>query len=60
MFDKDNDGCITREELACVMRVLDNNPTEDEIQTIMNEIDCDGKLNCVEPLSHISLNQCKC
>ncbi|KAL1199982.1 Calmodulin-like protein 8 [Cardamine amara subsp. amara] len=42
LFDKDGDGCITVEELASVIRSLDKNPTEQELQDIITEIESDG------------------
>ena len=42
LFDKDGDGCITADELATVIRSLDQNPTEQELQDMINEIDSDG------------------
>ncbi|XP_051152752.1 calmodulin-like protein 11 isoform X2 [Andrographis paniculata] len=42
LFDKDGDGCITVEELATVIRSLDQNPTEEELLDMMNEFDSDG------------------
>ncbi|KAL0414461.1 UNVERIFIED_CONTAM: Calmodulin [Sesamum radiatum] len=42
LFDKDGDGCITIEELATVIRSLDQNPTEEELQDMINEVDADG------------------
>ncbi|KAK6161453.1 hypothetical protein DH2020_004834 [Rehmannia glutinosa] len=42
LFDKDGDGCITIEELATVIRSLDQNPTEEELQDMINEVDSDG------------------
>lgn len=35
-------GCITVEELATVIRSLDQNPTEQELQDIITEIDSDS------------------
>lgn len=35
-------GCITVEELATVIRSLDQNPTEKELQDMINEVDADG------------------
>ena len=43
MFDKDGDGSISTKELGIVMRSLGQNPTESEIQEIINEVDIDGK-----------------
>ena len=35
-------GCITIEELATVIRSLDQNPTEEELHDMINEVDADG------------------
>ena len=43
MFDKDDDGTITTKELGTVMRSLGQNPTEAELQDMINEVDADGK-----------------
>jgi calmodulin len=42
LFDKDGDGCITKEELGTVMKSLGHNPTETELYDMINEIDEDG------------------
>ncbi|KAJ4719655.1 putative Calmodulin [Melia azedarach] len=42
LLDKDGDGCITIEELAAAIRSLDQHPTEEELQNMMNEVDIDG------------------
>ncbi|KAL3873880.1 hypothetical protein ACJMK2_036963 [Sinanodonta woodiana] len=42
LFDPDGDGTITSLELGMVMRVIGQNPTEAELQDMINEVDQDG------------------
>lgn len=42
MFDKDKDGTITVRELANVMRSLNQDPSEQELQDMIAEVDVDG------------------
>ena len=42
IFDKDGDGRITAKELGTVMRSLGQNPSEAELQDMVNEVDLDG------------------
>ena len=39
LFDKDRDGKITTKELGTVMRNLGQNPTDNELQEMINEVD---------------------
>ena len=41
LFDKNGDGKISSKELGTVMRSLGQNPTEAEIQSMINEVDTD-------------------
>ena len=42
MFDKDGNGTISTKELGVAMRSLGQNPTEQEILEMINEVDIDG------------------
>lgn len=56
MFDRDSDGKITTDELGIVMRSLGHNPTEDELQEMINEVDINrnGTLEFSEFISMMS------
>lgn len=41
-FDKNDDGTIKTKDLGTVMRSLGQNPTEAELQDMINEVDADG------------------
>lgn len=43
LFDKDGDGNISTKELGPVMRTLNLNPAESELQDLANEIEANGK-----------------
>jgi calmodulin len=42
IFDKDGDGMITTKELGTVMRSLGQNPSEEELKIMIEEVDADG------------------
>lgn len=46
LFDKDGDGCITKEELGSVMRSLGQFARVEELQEMLQEIDVDGNVFC--------------
>ncbi|KAG8649749.1 calmodulin-like protein 11 isoform X2 [Manihot esculenta] len=42
LLDKDGDGRITFDELATAIKSLELNPTEEELQRMINEVDVNG------------------
>ena len=63
LFDKDGDGTITTKELGTVMRSLGQNPTEAELQDMINEVDADGNetsLSIVLKVKRIRLGTSAC
>ena len=40
-FDKDGDGTITTKELSSVLRAIGEEPTEAELQAMINKVDAD-------------------
>jgi Ca2+-binding EF-hand superfamily protein len=54
LFDKDQDGCITIDDLAALMKALNFPPTDQEIQNMKSEVDVDQNGN-VDYKEYISL-----
>jgi Ca2+-binding EF-hand superfamily protein len=54
LFDKDQDGCITIDELATLMKALNLPATDQEIQNMKSEVDVDQNGN-IEYKEYISL-----
>lgn len=42
-FDKRDDGTIKTKEIGNVLRSLGQNPTDSELQDMINDLDADGK-----------------
>lgn len=42
LFDKDKNGTIDTSELGSIMRSLNMDPTETELQDMINEVDING------------------
>ena len=43
LFDKENNGVVTTQEIGSVLRNLGLFPTEQELQQMLKDIDIDGK-----------------
>ena len=41
MFDKDGDGTITAKELEIILKRLGQNPTDEELEEMIKEVDVD-------------------
>ena len=58
MFDKDKDGAITARELGNMMRSIGQNPTDEEVNAMIKEVDLksDGKIELDEFIILMSRN----
>jgi len=45
IFDKQRNGYISRKSFLAAMRSLGQNPTEDEYDDMLNQVDADRKFN---------------
>ena len=56
MFDRNGDENITSSELGTVMRSLGLNPTDPELQDMIDEVDIDGKENSLMMTDTINIH----
>lgn len=51
VFDKDNSGTISADEIATVMATFGQNLSKDEVQFMVEEVDKngDGAIDCMSP-----------
>ncbi|KAG0492728.1 hypothetical protein HPP92_006126 [Vanilla planifolia] len=54
LFDMDGNGCITVDELATIMQSLGQNLTEEELKSMINEVD-DNRNGTIEFVEFLSL-----
>ena len=58
LFDRNADGVISFEELSSVMRLLGNNPTEEELSRLMSDLDTDRKHRSTIMIYWIAASPC--
>merc|ERR1711953_1016985 len=42
LYDKDDSGVIPKDELTALLRTMGQNPTDSEVNDMINEVDVDG------------------
>ncbi len=60
MFDTDGGGDISTKELGTVMRMLGQNPTREELDEIIEEVDEDGEQRIIQCISDSSTAGVQC
>ena len=60
LFDKNGDGTISSSELGTIMRSLGQNPTESELQDMINEVDVDGSNDTLISMYSVVTNWLRC
>lgn len=46
-FDKDKKGCLGLDMIGTILELLGHAQTQAELQTIIKEVDTDGKYDCI-------------
>ena len=55
MYDKDHDGILSVQKLGVVLRAVGHNPTEIEIQEMIDEIDSEGTKETIHYIDEMLL-----
>lgn len=60
VFDRDGNGFISKQELGMAMRSLGYMPNEVELEVIIQRLDIDGTLFCLEPPRRVHVAPSRC